>query len=284
MKVMTSHACECQGLNDNPPANVTWNKDGKQIGKTRTEKKILTLIKVDEIDSATYKCMAESYPNAIMYRDEKSIRVDVKFKPKDTSIEFTQNPAIFGRSVTIMCKSRGSVPEALSYAIFHNDTQLINEKMYTTIVAWSDAGTYKCFGEDEHGNYSASGFLNVKGEATGSKVDCDSCGTVVVWHIVVTLVSGFILGILFSYIVWCSHRRWLRNRKPERSPEPKITEAVTTYQELDLTKMNKEDNYQSLRVNAASHDAGNQAGNDNDSTYTELSITIDMENKYQSLT
>jgi hypothetical protein len=84
-------------------------------------------------------------------------------KPKDTSIEFTQNPAIFGRSVTIMCKSRG-FPGPLSYTIFHNDTPLINEKMYTTIVAWSDAGTYKCFGEDEHGNYSASGFLNVKGK------------------------------------------------------------------------------------------------------------------------
>jgi hypothetical protein len=71
--------CECQGLDGNPPANVTWYKDGKQIGKTGTEKQILTLTKVDETDSATYKCMAESYSNA-MYRDEKSIRVDVKCK------------------------------------------------------------------------------------------------------------------------------------------------------------------------------------------------------------
>ena len=117
-----------------------------------------------------------------------------------------------------------------------------------------------------------------------------------------TLVSGIIIGILFSYIVWYSHRRWFRNRNPDRNPEPKtternpesktternpeskLTEADTTYQELDLTKMNKEDNYQSLRVNAASHDVGNQAGNDDNSTYTELSKTRDMENKYQSLT
>ena len=105
----------------------------------------------------------------------------------------------------------------------------------------------------------------------------DDGTTVVVWHTVVTLVSGFILGILFSYIVSCSRRRWFRNRKPE----PKTTEVDTTYQELDLSKMNTEDNYQSLRVNAERNDA---AANDDDSTYTELSKTRDVENNYQSLT
>ena len=83
-------------------------------------------------------------------------------------------------------------------------------------------------------------------------MDCESSAetVVVVWHIVVTLVSGIIIGILFSYIVWCSHRRWFRSRKPE----PQTTEADTTYQELDLTQMNKEENYQSLRLNIASND------------------------------
>jgi MFS superfamily sulfate permease-like transporter len=105
-----------------------------------------------------------------------------------------------------------------------------------------------------------------------------SCGTE--WYIVaVSVVSGIVIGILLSYIVWCSHRKF-RNRKPERNPEPKTTEADTTYQELDLTKINKEDNYQSLRVTAAS----NKAANDEESTYTELSKTRDEENKYQSLT
>ncbi len=67
-----------------------------------------------------------------------------------------------------------------------------------------------------------------------------------------------------------------KNRKPERKPESETTQVDTTYQELDLTKMNKEDNYQSLRVNAAS--------NDDDSTYTELKKTRDVEDNYQSLT
>ena len=86
-------------------------------------------------------------------------------------------------------------------------------------------------------------------------------------------LKGFCFNIisddLFSSIVWCSHRRWFRNKKPGQNLEPQKTEVDTTYQELDITKMNKEDNYQSLRVNAA--------GNDEESTYTELNKTRDDE-------
>ncbi len=94
-----------------------------------------------------------------------------------------------------------------------------------------------------------------------------------------SLVSGIIIGILLSYIVSCSRRKF-KSRNPQSNPEPQPTEVDATYQELDLTKMNKEDNYQSLRVNAAS----NYAENDDDSTYTELNKTRDVENNYQSLT
>jgi hypothetical protein len=44
--------------------------------------------------------------------------------------------------------------------------------------------------------------------------------------------------------------------------------------------MNKEDNYQSLRVNAASY----KVANDEDSNYAELSKARDVESNYQSLT
>ena len=64
-------------------------------------------------------------------------------------------------------------------------------------------------------------------------------------------MCGFIAGILFSYIVWSSHRRWFKNRKPKRNPDEQPTEADSTYQDLDLSKMNQEDNYQSLRGNVA---------------------------------
>ena len=105
------------------------------------------------------------------------------------------------------------------------------------------------------------------------------------WYIVVvSLVSGNIIGLFLAYIIWCSRRRWFRHKKSERYSEPKTSEVDTTYEELDFSKMNKEDNYQSLIVNAANNDDGNDDGNDDDSTYTKLSKTRDVENNYQSLT
>ncbi len=95
----------------------------------------------------------------------------------------------------------------------------------------------------------------------------------------VSLVSGIIIGILFTNIVSCT-RRQFRRKKPQPNPAELQTEVDTTYQELDLTRMNAEDNYQSLRVNSASNDAANN----DDSNYAELSQTRDVENNYQSLT
>ncbi len=96
----------------------------------------------------------------------------------------------------------------------------------------------------------------------------------------VSLLSGIIIGFLLSHIVSCSRRRWFKNKRRQPNPEAQTTDVDTTYQELDLSKMNKEGNYQSLRVNAANNDAAN----DDDSTYTELNKARDVENNYQSLT
>ena len=94
-------------------------------------------------------------------------------------------------------------------------------------------------------------------------------------------MSGLIVGVFLSYTASCSHRRCFRNRNPKRKPDQQPTEADSTYQELDLSKMNKEDNYQSLKGNFARiYDVTNDDG----STYTELSGTRDVENNYQSLT
>ena len=102
------------------------------------------------------------------------------------------------------------------------------------------------------------------------------------WYIIfVTLLSGIIIGVLLCYIAWCFHRRWFKNRKPKRNPDQQPTEADSTYQGLDLSKMNKEDNYQSLRGNVARI---NDVTNDDDSPYNELSKTRDVEDNYQSLT
>ena len=92
-------------------------------------------------------------------------------------------------------------------------------------------------------------------------------------------MAGIIIGYLFSYIVSCSRRKF-QSRKPQSCPEPQACEVDATYQELDLTKMNTEDSYQSLSVNATI----NKVANGDDSNYSELSKTRDVENNYQSLT
>ena len=104
--------------------------------------------------------------------------------------------------------------------------------------------------------------------------------TVVAWQIVVALVSGFILGIAPSYVVSHWRRKLKRNRKSKSNAEPRATEAEATYQELDFSKLNKDDNnYESVQVAAAS----NYAMNGDDSTYTELNKIRDVEDNYQSL-
>ena len=88
-----------------------------------------------------------------------------------------------------------------------------------------------------------------------------------------------IIGIFFSYIVSCSQRKF-ESRKPQSCPKQQACEVDSTYEELDVTKMKTEDKYQSLRMDVAF----NNVKNNDDSNYSELSKTRDVENKYQSLT
>ena len=99
------------------------------------------------------------------------------------------------------------------------------------------------------------------------------------WYIIViSSVCGIIIGILLSCIASYSRRKWFT--RPVRTLEAQKTVSDSTYEELDLTKMDKEDNYQSLSENAARNDGVKN----NESNYTELNKTRDDENNYQSLT
>ena len=69
--------CECRGEGGNPPANVTWYKDGKKIGKTGIRKQTLTLCKADNRASGAYTCVAQSHTTL---KDKKSIKLIVYCK------------------------------------------------------------------------------------------------------------------------------------------------------------------------------------------------------------
>ncbi len=73
--------CACRGEGQNPPANVTWLKDGIQIAETGREEQTLTLRSVDETDNGTYKCVAQSYTDA-MFSDQKIIEIIIRLNCK----------------------------------------------------------------------------------------------------------------------------------------------------------------------------------------------------------
>ena len=91
-------------------------------------------------------------------------------KPTKTDIEFSSNPAIIGKEVTITCSSNGQ-PKP-SFTIIHNETIHITgiEETYTIPkVNWEDAGYYTCVAINKLGsNQSDSKILNftVKGKVS----------------------------------------------------------------------------------------------------------------------
>ena len=68
--------CVCSGEGGNPPADISWFKDGAKIGGAGKENQTLTLRNIDKTDSGTYKCVAKSYT----FTDEKSIEIVVYCK------------------------------------------------------------------------------------------------------------------------------------------------------------------------------------------------------------
>ena len=69
-------ACECQGIDGNPRANVTWYK-GNEIVATGKEKAVFTFPSVSKDDNGTYRCEAKSHKKA---KNETSIHIIVQCK------------------------------------------------------------------------------------------------------------------------------------------------------------------------------------------------------------
>ena len=71
--------CLCEGKGGNPPANVTWYKNGVKFSDVGTEKQTLNLLNVSKANNGTYQCKAASYGHE-KYTDEKSCEVIVYCK------------------------------------------------------------------------------------------------------------------------------------------------------------------------------------------------------------
>ena len=69
-------ACECNGTDGNPPANVSWYKKSRQI-VTGKEKAILRFPNVQKDHRGMYRCEAKSHEKA---RNEPEIELIVDCK------------------------------------------------------------------------------------------------------------------------------------------------------------------------------------------------------------
>ena len=92
------------------------------------------------------------------------------------------------------------------------------------------------------------------------------------------------IGII-SYIICFSGCRCFKSRKPKRNIESRTSEVDQTYQELDLTKMDREDNYQSLtHKNTRGQSKFEKPATEDDPTYQQLDLSkMNTEDNYQSL-
>ncbi|XP_046858263.1 carcinoembryonic antigen-related cell adhesion molecule 6-like [Xenia sp. Carnegie-2017] len=277
-----SVSCVCRGEGGNPSANVTWyDKNNNIIGDVGVVNKTLVITNVTVNDGGSYRCKAQSY-NDPRFRDEKSIEVTVKptYPPQQTNITISPMSVKKGQNVTITCESDG-YPEP-TYTIYHNGAVISNKKTYIiNSINFSNAGSYRCEATNKLGN----DFSDVKNlTIIKDNVLCDDqkerikqCKTE--WYIIlITLTSGIILGIFVSILFFLRYRQHWFNKKRQQfqsPPEVRKNPVDSTYQELDLLKMNKEDNYQSLRPKDETVDK----------TYQELDISkMNIEDSnYESL-
>ncbi|XP_028413744.1 titin-like [Dendronephthya gigantea] len=93
--------CLCRGDGGNPPANVSWFKNGVKITDVGIERQTLNISNISRTDNGTYKCEATSYPHQ-NYTDEKSCQVIVFFKPANVVIKFSKSPGVIYEPLTIM--------------------------------------------------------------------------------------------------------------------------------------------------------------------------------------
>ena len=77
----------CTSTGGNPPAKLTWTKDGEKISEAKERENKLFLKNIRAEDAETYVCTAESYPDD-KYRDSKKVALIVNCKYLGTSVTF----------------------------------------------------------------------------------------------------------------------------------------------------------------------------------------------------
>ncbi|XP_046858283.1 uncharacterized protein LOC124451706 isoform X2 [Xenia sp. Carnegie-2017] len=119
-------SCVCRGERGNPPANVTWfDKNNNIIGDVGVVNKTLVITNVTLNDGGSYKCKAQSYDDP-GFRDQKSIEIQVKFKPT-VSINCS-SPLLVNESdsVSCVCRGEGGILLLMSHGLIKITQQFVD--------------------------------------------------------------------------------------------------------------------------------------------------------------
>ncbi|XP_042573211.1 carcinoembryonic antigen-related cell adhesion molecule 5-like [Cyprinus carpio] len=139
----------------NPPANISWFKEGTFVGSGR----IYSISKISSDHSGEYKCKS-SNQHGEKYSD--TVTLNVMYPPKNVSVSISPSGEIVeGDSVTLICSSDSNPPAEISW--FKGGTFVGSGSIYSISKISSDhSGEYKCKSRNKHGEkYSDAVTLNI---------------------------------------------------------------------------------------------------------------------------
>ncbi|XP_026108209.1 hemicentin-1-like isoform X7 [Carassius auratus] len=130
----------------NPPAEITWFKEGRFLGSGR----IYRISNISSNHSGEYKCKSS---NKHGEKDSDTVMLNVTYAPRNAvvSIISPSGEIVEGDSVTLICSS-DSNPPALDFSWFKEGTFVESGRIYSiSNISSNHSGEYKCKSKNKHG-------------------------------------------------------------------------------------------------------------------------------------
>ncbi|XP_026107250.1 B-cell receptor CD22-like isoform X8 [Carassius auratus] len=157
----------------NPPAEITWFKEGRFLGSGR----IYSISNISSNHSGEYKCKS-SNKHGWKY---SAVTLNVMYPPKDVAMSnFSLSGEIVeGDSVTLICSSDSNPPADINW--FKGRMFVGSGRNYSISKSSSNhSGEYKCKASNKHGEkYSDAVILNVMYPPKSVSVSISSSGEIV---------------------------------------------------------------------------------------------------------
>ncbi|XP_026108208.1 Fc receptor-like protein 5 isoform X6 [Carassius auratus] len=157
----------------NPPAEITWFKEGRFLGSGR----IYSISKISSNHSGEYKCKS-SNKHGWKY---SAVTLNVMYPPKDVAVSnFSLSGVIVeGDSVTLICSSDSNPPADINW--FKGRMFVGSGRNYSISKSSSNhSGEYKCKASNKHGEkYSDAVILNVMYPPKSVSVSISPSGEIV---------------------------------------------------------------------------------------------------------